>query len=61
MLDHEVLQHLDGDLPDLSELLQTPTHLSQQKPDQEVVFTEVVCQRVILLEICGVGEQTGLS
>lgn len=61
MLDHEVLQHLDCDLSDLSELLQGPAHFSQQEPDQEVVFAEVVRQRVILLEICGAGEQTELN
>ena len=52
VFDHQSLQHLDGDLTDLSELLKSPAHLPEQQPNQEVVPTEVVSQRIVELEIC---------
>lgn len=52
MFDHQPLQHLDGDLMDLSGLLKSPTHFPQQQPHQEVVSAEVVSERIIQLEIC---------
>lgn len=52
VLDHQGLQHLDGDLTDLPELLQGCVHLPEQQPHQEVVPAEVVRQRVIQLEVC---------
>lgn len=51
MLDHQPLQHLDGDLTDLSGLLKSPTHFPQQESHQEVVSAEVVSERIIQLEI----------
>ena len=51
VLDHQVLEHVDGYLTDLPELLQGPANLPQQQPNQEVVLTEVVCQRVVQLEV----------
>lgn len=57
MLDHQALQHLDGDLTDLPELLQGCVHLPQQQPHQEVVLAEVVGQRVIQLEVCREEEE----
>lgn len=52
MFDHQPLQHLDGNLTDLSGLLKSPTHFPQQQPHQEVVSAEVVSERIIQLEIC---------
>lgn len=57
VLDHQVLEHVDGYLTDLSKLLQGPAHLPQQQPNQEVVLTEVVCQRVVQLEVWEVDKQ----
>lgn len=51
VLHHQVLQHLDGDLTSLPELLQRCVDLPEQQPDQEVVLTEVICQRVIQLQV----------
>lgn len=51
VLDHQVLEHVDGYLTDLPELLQGPANLPQEQPNQEVVLTEVVCQRVVQLEV----------
>lgn len=51
VLHHQVLQHLDGYLTNLPELLQGRTDLPEQQPDQEVILTEVICQRVIQLEV----------
>lgn len=51
VLHHQVLQHVDGYLSNLPELLQSCTDLPEQQPDQEVVLTEVICQRVIHLEV----------
>lgn len=48
---HQPLEHLDGDLTDLSELLKSPAHLPQQQAHQEVVPTEVVRQRIVQLKI----------
>lgn len=57
MLDHQALQHLDGDLTDLPELLQGCVHLPEQQPHQEVVLAEVVSQRVVQLEVCREEEE----
>lgn len=57
VLDHQALQHLDGDLTDLPELLQGCVHLPEQQPHQEVVLAEVVGQRVIQLEVCQEEEE----
>lgn len=57
VLDHQALQHLDGDLTDLPELLQGCVHLPEQQPHQEVVLAEVVGQRVIQLEVCREEEE----
>lgn len=46
---------MDGCLPNLPELLQSSADLPEQKPGQEVVPTEVLCQRIIHLQICGAG------
>lgn len=51
VLYHKVLQHVDGNLTDLPELLQSCTDLPEQQTNQEVVFTEVISQRVIQLEV----------
>lgn len=51
VLYHQTLQHLDGYLTNLPELLQSCTDLPEQQPNQEVVLTEVICQRVIQLEV----------
>lgn len=56
VLYHQILQHLDGYLTDLPELLQSCADLPEQHPDQEVVLTEVICQRVIQLEVWGEEE-----
>lgn len=53
VFDHQPLEHLNGDLTDLSELLKGAAHLPHQQPHQEVVSTEVICQRVVQLKICG--------
>ena len=52
VFDHQSLEHLDGDLTDLSELLKSAAHLPQQQPHQEVVSTEVISQRIVQLKIC---------
>lgn len=52
VFDHQPLEHLDGNLTDLSELLKSPAHLPHQQPHQEVVSTEVVGQRIVQLKIC---------
>lgn len=57
VLDHQPLEHLDGDLTDLSELLKGPAHFSHQQPHQEVVSAEVISQRVVQLKICGSRNQ----
>lgn len=57
VLDHQALQHLDGDLTDLPELLQGCVHLPEQQPHQEVVPAEVVRERVIQLEVCREEEE----
>lgn len=44
VLYHQTLQHLDGILTNLPELLQSCTDLPEQHPDQEVVLAEVICQ-----------------
>lgn len=51
VFDHQPLEHLDGDLTDLSELLKGAAHLPHQQTHQEVVSTEVVSQRVVQLKI----------
>ena len=51
VLDHQVLEHVDGDPPDLPELLQGPAHLPEQQPHQEVVPAEVLRQGVVQLEV----------
>lgn len=53
VLDHQALEHLDGDVADLSELLQGTAHLPHQQPHQEVVAAEVVGQGVVQLKVCG--------
>lgn len=58
MFDHQPLEHLDGDLTDLSELLKSPAHLPHQQPHQEVVSTEVISQRVVQLKICSSRQQS---
>lgn len=58
VFDHQPLEHLDGDLTDLSELLKSPTHFSHQQPHQEVVSAEVISQRVVQLKICSSGNQS---
>lgn len=57
VLYHQTLQHLDGYLTNLPELLQSCTDLPEQQPNQEVVLTEVICQRVIQLEVWGEEEE----
>ncbi len=57
VLYHQALQHVDGNLTNLPELLQSCIDLPEQQPDQEVVLTEVVCQRVIQLEVWGEEEE----
>lgn len=52
MLHHEALQHLDGNLTNLPELLQSCTGFPEQQSNQEVILTEVIRQRVIQLEVC---------
>lgn len=52
VLDHQPLQHLDGDLTDLSGLLKSPAHFPQQQSHQEVVPAKVVGERVIQLQVC---------
>ncbi len=52
VLDHQPLEHLDGDLTYLPELLKSSANLPQQQPHQEVVSTEVISQRVVQLKIC---------
>lgn len=59
MFDHEVLQHLDGYLANVPELLQSGADLSEQQPDQEVVLTEVVRQRIVHMEVCEAGRARG--
>lgn len=44
MFDHQTLQHVDGDLTDLPELLQSHVDLPEQEAHQEVVLAEVVRQ-----------------
>lgn len=56
VLYHQILQHLDGYLTNVPELLQSCTDLPEQHPNQEVVLTEVICQRVIKLEVWGQEE-----
>lgn len=58
VFDHQPLEHLDGDLTDLSELLKSPTHLPHQQPHQEVVSTEVIGQRIVQLKICSSRDQS---
>lgn len=57
VLYHQILEHLDGYLTDLPELLQSCADLSEQHPDQEVVLTEVICQWVVQLEVWGEEEE----
>lgn len=52
MLHHEALQHLDGNLTNLPELLQSCAGFPEQQSNQEVILTEVIRQRVIQLEVC---------
>lgn len=49
MFDHQPLQHLDGDLTDLSGLLKSPAHFPKQQTHQEVVSAEVISERIIQL------------
>lgn len=49
MLDHQPLQHLDGNLTDLSGLPKSPAHFPKQESHQEVLLTEVVSERIIQL------------
>lgn len=49
VLDHQALEHLDGDVAHLSELLEGSAHLPHQQPHQEVVAAEVVGQGVVQL------------
>lgn len=51
VLYHQTLQHLDGILTDLPELLQSCINFPEQQPHQEVVLAEVICQRVVQLEV----------
>lgn len=44
VLYHQTLHHLDGNLTDLPELLQSCINLPEQQPHQEVVLAEVICQ-----------------
>lgn len=52
VFDHQSLEHLDGNLTNLSGLLKCTTHLPEQQSHQEVVSTEVISQQVVQLEIC---------
>lgn len=61
VFDHQSLEHLDGNLTDLSELLKSPAHLSQQQPHQEVVSTEVITQRIVQLKICSRHQSTQMT
>lgn len=61
VFDHQPLEHLDGDLTDLSELLKSTAHLPQQQPHQEVVSTEVVSQGIVQLEICSRHQSTEIT
>lgn len=61
VFDHQPLEHLDGDLTDLSELLKSAAHLPHQQPHQEVVSTEVIRQRVVQLKICSRHRSTGMT
>lgn len=47
VFDHQAFEHMDRYLPDFSELLQGPAHLSQQEPNQKVIPAEVVGQGVV--------------
>lgn len=49
MFDHQPLQHLDGDLTDLSGLLKSPAHFPEQQAHQEVVSAEVISEGIIQL------------
>lgn len=60
VLDHQPLEHLDGDVADLSELLEGAAHLPHEEPHQEVVTAEVIGQGVVQLKVCRVGGAGGL-